>query len=94
MRASEGRGRLILRRFCAVVGVRGRLEVAIWMAAAVAVAALLVASREGVGSHVHGLLLAVPFALILLLTVVRRFRRGNRAGRVERRPWKKDASSD
>lgn len=68
-----------------LIGISGRLETTIWVAAAAAVVVLLVASSVGgVGSRLQGLLIAVPFVLILRLTAVRR-RRRTRSGALGRR---------
>jgi membrane protease YdiL (CAAX protease family) len=59
-----------------IIGVRGRLETTIWAAAAIAVCALLWASLHGgVSTRVHGVLLGLPWILILVLAAVRARRR-------------------
>jgi membrane protease YdiL (CAAX protease family) len=59
-----------------IIGVRGRLEATIWAAAAIAVCALLWASLHGgVSTQVHGVLLSLPWILILVLAVIRARRR-------------------
>lgn len=59
-----------------MIGVHGRLEIAIWIAAAIAVTVLLVVSLLGeVTTRVHGVILAVPWILILILVAVRAYRR-------------------
>jgi hypothetical protein len=63
---------LWLRR---LIGVQGRVEVSIWVAAALAVIVLLVVSLVGgVSAHVHGVILAMPWLLILILVAVRAYR--------------------
>jgi hypothetical protein len=61
-----------------VIGVRGRLEITIWIATAIAVTVLLLVSLlGGVGTRIHGVVLAVPWFLILILAAVRAYRRGH-----------------
>jgi hypothetical protein len=59
-----------------IIGVHGRLETTIWAAAAMAVCALLWASLHGgVSTRVHGVLLGLPWILILVRAVIRARRR-------------------
>jgi|HubBroStandDraft_2_1064218.scaffolds.fasta_scaffold01525_2 hypothetical protein len=61
------------------IGVQGRLETSIWIAAALAVIVLLVVSLVGgVSMHAHGVILAVPWILILILVAVRAYRHRRR----------------
>lgn len=70
--ASHDRKNNMSHRLETLTGASGLLEWSIWTTAAIAVVVLLIASVEGVGRHLHGLLLAIPFILLLCLAVVRR----------------------
>jgi hypothetical protein len=64
-----------------LVGVEGSLESTLWIVAAVGFVVLALLSSGGVGYRLHGLLLAVPWILILALTAIGRHRvRRHRTG--------------